>query len=55
MKKQVNGVNYAMNPKTNQLYDLESFKRAQQGQGQPIYVGQYALQDGVPTIVAGNK
>ena len=52
VKKLVNGVNYAMNPMTNQLYDLESFKRAQQGQGQPIYVGQYALQNGVATIVA---
>jgi len=52
VKKLVNGVNYAMNPKTNQLYDLESFKRAQQGQGQPIYVGQYAMQNGVPAIVA---
>ena len=52
VKKQVNGVDYAMNPKTNQLYDLESFKRAQQGQGQPIYVGQYVMQNGVPAIVA---
>ena len=51
IKKTINGIQYALNPKTNQLYTLDSFKRAQTGEGQPVYVGQYAIQKGVPTIL----
>lgn len=55
VKKTIDGISYALNPKTNQLYDLDSFKRAQQGQGQPIYVGQYAMQNGIPMIIRETK
>jgi hypothetical protein len=51
VKKTVNGVQYALNPKTNQLYDLDSFKRAQKGEGQPVYIGKYELQNGRALIV----
>ena len=53
VKKVINDVAYAMDPATKKLYDLDSFKRAQQGQGQPIYVGQYTLRDRKPFIVTG--
>ena len=51
VRKQINGVDYAMNPKTRQLYNLDSFKRAQKGEGDLIYVGKYEIHNGQDKIV----
>jgi len=37
--KPINGVVYAMDPKTNVLYDLDSYEQAQQGTGELLKVG----------------
>tara|TARA_B110000879_G_C11180977_1_gene518285 strand:- start:1931 stop:5503 length:3573 start_codon:yes stop_codon:yes gene_type:complete len=50
VRKQIDGVDYAMNPKTNELYDLPSFRRAQKGIGEPTYIGKYAMIHGKPAI-----
>ena len=51
VRKQINGVDYAMNPKTRQLYNLDSFRRAQKGEGDLIYVGKYEMHNGQDKIV----
>ena len=51
VRKNINGVDYAMNPKTRQLYNLDSFKRAQKHEGDLIYVGKYEIHNGVDKIV----
>jgi len=51
VRKQIDGVNYAMNPRTRQLYNLESFQRAQKQEGELIYVGKYEMQNGIEKIV----
>ncbi len=51
VRKQINGVDYAMNPKTRQLYNLDSFRRAQKQEGDLIYVGKYEIHNGVDKIV----
>lgn len=50
-KKRIDGVDYALNPRTNQLYNLESFFKAQRGEGELIYVGKYEMQNGKEKIV----
>lgn len=55
VKKVIDGIPYAMDPNTNKLYDLDSFKRAQRSEGQPIYVGQYTLLSGKPAILTNAK
>jgi len=51
VRKQINGVDYAMNPKTRQLYNLDSFRRAQKQEGDLIYVGKYEIHNGEDKIV----
>ena len=51
VRKQINGVDYAMNPKTRQLYNLDSFRRAQKQEGDLIYVGKYEIHNGQDKIV----
>jgi hypothetical protein len=51
VRKNINGVDYAMNPKNRQLYNLDSFRRAQKMEGDLIYVGKYEIQNGVDKIV----
>ena len=51
VRKNINGVDYAMNPKTRQLYSLDSFRRAQKMEGDLIYVGKYEIHNGVDKIV----
>tara|TARA_B110000285_G_scaffold72830_1_gene83899 strand:+ start:1689 stop:5318 length:3630 start_codon:yes stop_codon:yes gene_type:complete len=51
VRKNINGVDYAMNPKTRQLYNLDSFRRAQKMEGDLIYVGKYEIHNGVDKIV----
>ena len=43
VRKNINGVDYAMNQKTRQLYNLDSFRRAQKQEGDLIYVGKYEI------------
>jgi len=50
VRKQIDGVDYAMNPTTNELYDLPSFRRAQKGMGEPTYIGKYVMIHGKPAI-----
>ena len=49
-RKRIDGVDYALNPRTNELYDLTSFMQAQKGIGEPVYVGKYILRNGVDGI-----
>ena len=51
VRKQIDGVDYAMNPRTKQLYNLDSFKRAQKQEGDLIYVGKYEIHNGMDKIV----
>ena len=50
IKKNIDGIDYAMDRNTEKLYDLESFKRAQSGLGQALYVGDYGEHNGKPFI-----
>ena len=50
IKKTIDGTDYAMDKNTKKLYDLESFKRAQSGLGQALYVGDYSEHNGKPFI-----
>lgn len=50
VRKQIDGVDYAMNPNTYELYDLPSFRRAQKGTGEPTYIGKYVMIHGKPAI-----
>lgn len=50
VRKQIDGVDYAMNPNTNELYDLPSFRSAQKGMGEPTYIGKYVMIHGKPAI-----
>ena len=51
IKKQIDGINYAMDKKSGKLYDLESFMRAKEKKGDLIYVGQHKEVNGKSTIM----
>jgi len=50
VKKTIDGIDYALDKNTGKLYDLASYKRAQQGLGGMLYVGNYVVSNGKPTI-----
>ena len=37
--KPIDGVKYAIDPKTFELYDLESYKQMLEGKGELLYIG----------------
>jgi len=51
IKKQIDGINYAMDKNSGKLYDLDSFMQAKEKKGDLIYVGQYKEINGKPTIM----